>query len=112
MESMIHLFSGTGFWKGVLIIIPLLNSSCINKRLIDEEYNLAHIAFRAAKESEAKRYAPRAFSKARKYLKWGERAYKKKNYKKSTEYFKKCRYYSEKAEEISRFKLLKQGDSS
>lgn len=90
----------------------LLNLSCVNKRLINEEYNLAQIAFRAAQESEAKRYAPKLFSKSRKYLKWGEKAYREKNYKKSTEYFLKCRYYSEKAENLSRLRMFKQqGDS-
>ena len=89
----------------------LLNLGCINKRLVHEEYNLAQIALKAAEESEAKRYAPKAFSSSRKYMKWGEKAYKEKNYKRSTEYFQKCRYYSEKAENISRLKLFKKGDT-
>ncbi len=110
--GMTCLFSVSGLWRMAWItILLLLNLSCINKRLVHEEYNLAQIALKAADESEAKRYAPRFLSSSKKYMKWGEKAYKTKNYVKSTEYFQKCRHYSEKAENISRLKLFQQGDS-
>lgn len=110
---MTHFFLETGFWKRILIITPLLfHSGCVNKGLVHEEYNLAYIALKAAEETEAKRYAPRFFSSSRKYMKWGKKAYKRQEYKKATEYFKKCRYYSEKAENASRLKMFKQGETS
>ena len=74
-----------------------------------DEYNLARAAFRAAQDSEAKRYAPKVYSRARQFYRQGERAYKERYYEKSTGYFKKSRYYSERAENISRLEMFKQG---
>ncbi len=90
----------------------LFHLGCVNKRLVNEEYNLAQIALKSSEESEAKRYAPRFFSSSRKYMKWGEKAYGKHEFRRATEYFRKCRYYSEKAENMSRLKMFKQGDNS
>ena len=106
---MIYFFSKTGFLREIPIIISFLFfSGCVNKAVVHEEYNLAQVALKSAEESEAKRYASRYFSSSRKYMKWGEEAYKKQEYKRATEYFKRCRYYSEKAENVSRLKMLKQ----
>lgn len=87
-----------------------LTFGCVNKQPPIEEYNLAQAAYRAAQESEAKRYAPRVYSQARRYYKRAERAYKERYFDKSTGYFRKSRYYSEKAENISRLKMFKQGE--
>ena len=98
--------------KGHLLLCPFffLVLSCVHLDHPREEYNLAQAAFRAAQESEAKRYAPKVFSQARRYFKRAERAYNDRYYEKSTEYFRKSRYYSEKAENISRLKMFKQGE--
>ena len=102
--------SGSKFWKKLWIPVLLcLNLSCINKRTVNEEYNLAQIAFKSSRESEAKRHAPKSFAKAKRYLKWGKKAYKEKNYRKSSEYFLKSRQYSEKAENLSRLKNFQNG---
>ena len=97
--------------KGHWILCPLLFLAlgCVNKQPPREEYNLARVALRAAKVSEAKRYAPKVYSQARRYMRKAERAYKDRYFDKSTEYFRKSRYYSEKAENISRVKMFKQG---
>lgn len=98
--------------KGHLLLCPFLFLSlgCVNKQPPIEEYNLARAALRAAKDSEAKRYAPKVYSQARRYMRKAERAYKDRYFEKSTGYFRKSRYYSEKAENISRVKMFKQGD--
>lgn len=93
------------------ILCPLffLAIGCVNKQPPREEYNLARAALQAAQISEAKRYAPRVYSQARRYMKKAERAYKDRYFEKSTDYFRKSRYYSEKAENISRLKMFEQG---
>lgn len=98
----------------ILLMCPLffLALSCVNRQPSIEEYNLAQAAFRAAQESEAKRYSPKVFAQARRYFKRAERSYKDRDYKKSTGYFRKSRYYSEKAENISRLKMFQQGEIS
>ena len=82
----------------------------MNKQPPIEEYNLASAALKAANDSEAKRYAPRVYSQARRYMRKAERSFKDRYFDKSTEFFRKSRYYSEKAENISRVKMFKQGD--
>ncbi len=100
-------------FRGALIVAPLLFLliSCVNMEPTVDEYNLAKVALRAAEESEAKRYAPKSFGEASRYFKQGESAFKEKLFEKSAEYFQKSRYYSEKAENISRLKMFKQGDT-
>ena len=83
---------------------------CVNPQPPREEYNLARSALRAASDSEAKRYAPKLYSQARRYMRKAERSYKERYYDRSTEYFRKSRYYSEKAENASRVKMFKEGD--
>ena len=98
--------------KGHLIWCPLLfvAFACVNPQKTVEEYNLAQGAYRSAQESEAKRYAPKVFYQAKKYLRRARRAYKDRDYDKATGFFQKSRYYSEKAENISRLKQFKQGE--
>ena len=88
----------------------ILAVSCVSKEPTIEEYNLAQAAYRAAIESEAKRYAPKVFSRASKFFEQGERAFEDRYFDKSTAYFRKSRYYSERAENIARVKMFKQGD--
>ena len=83
---------------------------CVNPRKTVEEFNLAEGAFRAAQESEAKRYAPKSLYQAKKYLRKAQRAYKERDYDKATGFFQRSRYYSEKAENIARLKQFKQGE--
>jgi len=93
-----------------MCLFLILALGCVNKQPSVEEWNLARIAFRSAQESEAKRYAPKVFSKARFLLKKGERSYSERYFEESADYFRKSRYYSEKAENIARVKIFKQGD--
>lgn len=94
-----------------MLLCPLffLLFGCVNPNPPREEYNLAESALRAATDSEAKRYAPKLYSQARRYMKKAERAYQERYYEKSTEYFRKSRYYSEKSENTSRVKMFKEG---
>lgn len=85
---------------------------CVNPQVSQNEYNLARTAYSAAKESEAKRYSPKYFYKAKGYLRRAKRAYDERYYDKATELFRKARYYSEKAENVSRLKQFKQGEMS
>lgn len=98
--------------KGHWILCPFLflSSGCVSQDIPIAEYNLARSALQAAKDSEAKRYAPRVYSQARRYMKKARKAYKDRNFDKSTGYFKKSRYYAEKAENISRVRMFKQGE--
>ena len=100
------------FRKGHCLLCPFLFLAlgCVNKQPPIEEYNLARAAVMAAKDSEAKRYAPRVYSQAKRYMRKAERAFKDRYFEKSTGLFRKSRYYSEKAENISRVKMLKQGE--
>ncbi len=100
------------FKKGHWLLCPFLflTLSCVNRTVPTEEYNLARIALTAAKDSEAKRYAPKVYSKAIQYMRKAERAYNERYFEKSTGYFRKSRYYSERAENISRVKMFSQGE--
>lgn len=100
------------FKRGHWLLCPFLFLAfgCVNKQPPREEYNLARAALQAASDSEAKRYAPRVFSEAKRYMKKAERSYQDRYFEKSTEYFRKSRYYAEKAENISRLKMFKQGE--
>ncbi len=71
---------------------------------------MARAALKSATDSEAKRYAPRTYAEAKRYMNKGEKAFEDRYYDKSAGYFVKSRYYSEKAENISRVKMFKQGD--
>lgn len=73
---------------------------------------MARTALRSAEEGEARRFAPKVFSEANRLYRQGETAYKDRLYEKSAEYFQKSRYYSEKAENISRVKMFEQGDGA
>ncbi len=84
--------------------------SCVNPQPSREEYNLAVTALRSARDSEAKRYAPKVYTTARRYFRRAERSFKEKYYSDATDYFRKSRYYAEKAENIARVKMFKQGD--
>jgi hypothetical protein len=101
-----------GFFKKGHYLCPLFFCllSCVNKQPPIEEYNLAQAAYRSAQESEAKRYAPKIFSNAVRYYKRAERAYEERYFNKATDYFRKSRYYSEKAENMSRLNMFKQGE--
>ena len=61
--------------KGHILLCPFLFLAlgCVNKQPPIEEYNLARIALKAAKDSEAKRYAPKVYSQARRYMRKAER---------------------------------------
>ncbi len=98
---------GRLLWGPFLFLIIV---SCVNPQPSREEYNLAVAALRAARDSEAKRYAPKVYTEARQYFRKAERAFKEKYYPEATDYFRKSRYYAEKAENISRVKMFKQGD--
>lgn len=111
---MVNRFSKIWFLlKGHVILCPFLFLAvgCVNKLPPIEEYNLAQIAFRSAQDSEAKRYAPKVFQQAGRYFKRAEQAYNERYYGESVEYFRKSRFYSEKAENISRLKMFKQGEN-
>jgi hypothetical protein len=84
-------------------------TGCVNKQPPREEFNLARAALNAAKLSEAKRYAPKVYSQAKRYMRKAERAYEERYFDKSTDLFRKSRYYSEKAENISRVKMFDKG---
>ena len=88
----------------------VLLQACVNPTLSEQEYNLAQVALKSAQDSEARRYAPKVFSQARRYMKKAERSYKKRDFDLAEKYFKKSRYYSEKAENISRVKMFTKGD--
>lgn len=98
--------------KGHWLLCPFLflSLSCVNKEVPTEEYNLARIALQSAKDSEAKRYAPRLYTKARGFMRKAERAYEERYFKESADYFKRSRYYSEKAENKARVKMFSQGE--
>ncbi|MEM7645338.1 MAG: hypothetical protein AAF203_00390 [Pseudomonadota bacterium] len=82
----------------------------MNKQPAIEEYNLAQVAFRSAKENEAKRYAPNSFSQARRFMRRGEKAYRDRHFERSEKFFRKSRFFSEKSENISRVKMFTQGE--
>jgi hypothetical protein len=96
--------------RHILCLFLFLFTACVNKEPSVEEWNLARSAFRAAQESEAKRYAPKYFARARVMLKKGERAFQLREYEESNDYFRKSRYYAEKAENVARVKMFKEGD--
>lgn len=100
--------------KGHCILCPFLFFlvACANPGPAQQEYNLSETALRAARDSEAKRYSPKVYSQARRYMRKAKKAFEEKNFSQATEYFKKSRYYSEKAENVSRVKMFKQGDMS
>lgn len=98
--------------KGHLLLCPffILLVGCVSPGPARQEYNLAKVALQAAKDAEAKRYSPKVFSQANRYMRKGERSYKDRDFGRAEEYFKKCRFYSEKAENVSRVKMFKQGE--
>ena len=84
--------------------------SCVSDGPTIEEYNLAEVAYRSAEESEANKFAPIVLSKARRLKRRGERALKERNFEESLKLFRKSRFYSEKAENISRLKMFTEGE--
>ena len=96
------------FFFLVILLMGMAPVGCVNKQLQLEEYSLARAALQAAENNEASRYSPKSFALAQRYMKKGEKAFKDQYFSKSMGYFRKSRYYSEKAENISRVQMFSQ----
>lgn len=93
-----------------MCLFLFLATACVSKEPSHEEWNLAYVAYRSAQESEAKRFAPKLFGRARMFIKRGERAYRERYFDEAADYFRKARYYSEKAENKARVKMFQEGE--
>lgn len=93
-----------------LCLFLFLLSSCVSPKSSIEEYNLADVALKAAKDSDARRHEPKLYARARRSMKWAEKAYRERDYDKAVKYFRQSRRYSEKAEKDSRLKIFNQGE--
>ena len=95
---------------GLTLLLTSFVVSCVNLEVPRHEFNLARTAYIAAKESEAARYSPNLFHKSERYLKRAEQLFKDRRYDRATSYFRKSRYYAERAENVARLKQFKQGE--
>ena len=74
------------------------------------EYTIALTAIKAAQKANAVRLAPGYWNKAQQFYQKGQRHYKKREYRPSSEAFKQATLHAEKAEEVARAKKMQSGD--
>lgn len=76
-----------------------------------KEYTLARTALNSAKTIDAARYAQGPFHKAVEYYRRAERMFRNKEYEKAQRYFLLAKRYAEKAENIARITMYRNGES-
>lgn len=97
------------FWSWTLTL-SLFLVGCVGPAPI-RDYNLANTAIKAAKKSGAANYAPAALTSATNHFQQAEEKYKIKEYEEAKKLFKAARMYAEKAENQTRVKKFKTGET-
>lgn len=75
------------------------------------DYTLARSAIKAAKSVESVRYAPAHWHQAGEYYRTATLQYKDEKYEEAKKNFRLAQAYAEKAENLTRLKKFKSGDS-
>ena len=75
-----------------------------------KSYNIADLALRKAVEAQSEKYAPKNLQIAKKYYNLGKRYYNERKFEKAKKNFLKAIDWAEKAENLSFFKQVKQGE--
>ena len=97
------------FWSWILTL-SLFLIGCVGPAPI-RDYNLAHTAIQAAKKAGAANYAPTALTSATNNFQEAEEKYKIREYEKAKRLFKTARRFAEKAENKTRIKKFKTGET-
>lgn len=97
------------FWSWTLAL-SLFIVGCVGPAP-KRDYNLANTAIKAAKISGAANYAPAALNSATNYFQQAEEKYKIKKYEEAKRLFKAARMQAEKAENQTRVKKFKTGET-
>ncbi|MCB0406990.1 MAG: DUF4398 domain-containing protein [Bdellovibrionales bacterium] len=96
---------------GKLLLGLLLGAglvSCAGPKPYDD-YALAYVALRAAKDAEASRYSPGYWSKAERLYRDGQQAYKENSNERAKKFFIESKKFAEKAENVTRLKKFQSG---
>lgn len=96
-------------WSWTLVL-SLFFVGCVGPAPI-RDYNLAQTAIKAAKKSGAANYAPSALTSATDHFQQAEEKYKVRNYEEAKKLFKAARLFAEKAENQTRIKKFKTGET-
>ena len=92
-----------------LIFIAL--SGCVVPPTPYEEYTLARAAIQAAKDVDSARFSSGLWHRAEESFRSGEKAWKNREFGEAKKLFERATLYAERAENSTRLKKFKSGDS-
>lgn len=93
-------------WLSSLLLI-----GCVVPPPPYEDYSTAKSAVRAARDVDSARYSTTSWHKAEEAFRNGEKAFKDNDFAQAKRYFKLAKEYAESAENATRLKKFKSGDS-
>ena len=76
-----------------------------------EQFTIARAALNAARDVDATRYSPGHFHRAEEQYRYGEKSYRAEDYAVAKNYFEQAIYFAEQAENSTRLKKFKTGES-
>lgn len=94
-----------------LWLSSLLIAGCVAPPPPYEDYSLARTAVRAARDVDSARFSTTTLHKAEEALRNGEKAFKDNDFEVAKRYFKLAKEHAESAENATRLKKFRTGDS-
>ena len=97
-------------WAIVFLSTPWVLSSCATEPPL-EQFTLARAALNAARDVDSTRFSPGHFHRAEEQFRLGEKNYRDEDYAEAKKNFEEAIYYAEQAENSTRLKKFKTGES-
>lgn len=98
-------------YRTILLMGALtLLSSCATEPPL-EQFTTARAALNAARDVDSTRFSPGHFHRAEEQYRYGEKAYRDEDYALAKKYFEQATYFAEQAENSTRLKKFKTGES-
>ncbi len=84
---------------------------CVNPPPPYEDYAIARTAVRSARDFDSARYSTTTLHKAEEAFRNGEKCFKDNDFEQAKRYFRLAKEFAERAENATRLKKFKSGDS-
>lgn len=97
-------------YRAILLMGALSLCSCATEPPL-EQFTIARAALNAARDVDSTRFSPGHFHRAEEQFRLGEKAYRDEDYAVAKNYFEQSIYFAEQAENSTRLKKFKTGES-
>lgn len=98
------------FSRLFLFMGPIFLVSCATEPPL-EQFTIARASLNAARDVDSTRFSPGHFHRAEEQYRLGEKAYRSEDYALAKKYFEQSIYFAEQAENSTRLKKFKSGES-